>query len=43
MNEQGLNTVSFQWGSAAALAVGMGVGSLACLLLGSKERKDIAA
>ncbi len=42
MNEEVLDPVSFQWISPAALVVGMGVGSLACLLLGSKERKEIA-
>lgn len=42
MNEQGLDPVSFQWISPVALVVGMGVGSLACLLLGSKESKETA-
>ncbi len=38
-NEAGLDPVSFQWISPAALLVGIGVGTLACKLLGTRESR----
>jgi SSS family solute:Na+ symporter len=42
MNEEGLDPVSFQWISPAALVVGICVGSLACKVFSNKQSNQVA-